>query len=152
MFGEAFTLKLLPEFVHNTQPKEHGFKNHVQGFVNSLKQNSIIGEKQSYTKRQIYVVSYGMNTGSEINGDRPSIIYKASHSTFGDDVIVIPLTSVGKQKKSDSFDVFVGKNPNNKLFQNSLARLRQIRSVSTKRVGKKLGEITSDAVKAGINN
>jgi hypothetical protein len=85
--------------VENTNAKEHGFKNHVNGFVDALKQNSTSTEKQIYAKRQIYVVNYGMNTGSEINGNRPSIIYKASHSTFGDDVVVIPLTSIGKQSQ-----------------------------------------------------
>jgi mRNA-degrading endonuclease toxin of MazEF toxin-antitoxin module len=109
-------------------------------------------EKQTYAKRQIYVVNYGMNTGSEINGDRPSIIYKASYATFGEDVIVIPLTSAGKDKKGDAYDVYVNKDADNKLFQPSFARLRQIRSVSVKRVGKKLGEVTSDVTKKLIND
>lgn len=152
LFWESFTLKLLPKFVENVNPKEHWIKNHVNWFVDSLKQNSTTVEKQTYTKWQIYVVNYWMNTGSEINGNRPSIIYKDTHSTYGDDVIVVPLTSSGNQKQSDTYDIFVAKKDDNKLFQNSFARLRQIRSVSVKRVWKKLGEINDDMVKKLIND
>ena len=151
LFGESFNVKLLPDFVANTQPKEHGFKNHLHGFVQALKQNASPAQKQSYAKRQIYVVSYGMNTGSEINGDRPSIIFKASQSTFGDDVVVIPLTSAQAQKQPDKFDIPVPKDAANKLFQNSYARLRQIRSVSVKRVGRAIGEVKNEDVMKAIN-
>lgn len=92
-----------------------------------------------------------MNTGSEINGDRPSIIYKATHSTFGDDVVVIPLTSALKNKQPDKYDIPVPKDAANKLFQNSYARLRQIRSVSVKRVGRMIGEIKNDDVIQAVN-
>jgi mRNA-degrading endonuclease toxin of MazEF toxin-antitoxin module len=145
-------MKLLPKFVENGSPKEHGFKNHVKGFVDALQQNSSPAEKQRYVKRHVYVVNYGMNTGSEINGNRPSIIYKASHSTFGDDVVVIPLTSIGKQSQADSYDILVTKDDENKLYQSSYARLRQIRSVSVKRIGKKLGELKNDLTKKLVND
>lgn len=112
----------------------------------------MVVEKQRYVKRHIYVVNYGMNTGSEINGNRPSIIYKASHSTYGDDVIVIPLTSIGKQSQGDTYDILVTKDDENKLYQSSYARLRQIRSVSVKRIGKKLGELNTDLTKKLIND
>jgi len=82
LFAESYQIQLAQEFVANKNPKDHGFKNHVEGFLVQLKQNSSPLTKQSFTKWQIYVVSYGMNTGSEINGDRPSIVYKAPHSTF----------------------------------------------------------------------
>ena len=78
-----------------------------------------------------------MNTGSEINGDRHSIIYKASHSMLGDDVIVIPLTSALAHKQLDKSDIPVPKDGGNKLFQNSYARLRQIRSVLVIGIGEK---------------
>lgn len=152
LFGENFTLKLLPKFVENSSPKEHGFKNHVKGFVDALQQNSSPAEKQRYVKWHVYVVNYGMNTGSEINGNRPSIIYKASHSTFGDDVVVVPLTSMGKQSQADAYDILVTKDDENKLYQSSYARLRQIRSVSVKRIGKKLGELNNDLTKKLIND
>lgn len=105
----------------------------------------------SLSKWQIYVVSYGMNTGSEVNGDRPSIIYKDSQNTFGEDVIVIPLTSAVREKLADKFDVLVGKDENNQLFQDSYARLRQIKAVSLKKIGRPLGKITNEKVMAAID-
>ncbi len=151
VFSESYRIALRDKFVENKNPKEHGFKNHLEGFVFQLKQNSKELVKQAYSKRQIYVVSYGMNTGSEINGDRPSLIYKASDSTLGEDVIVIPLTSAFLQKQSDKYDIFVPKDKANNLFQNSYARLRQIRSVSIKRVGKSIGTLADEKVIQLIN-
>lgn len=149
LFGESFKIKLQPEFVANTEPKQHGFKNHVNGFVGSLKQNSSTVEKQVYKKRDIYVVSFGMNTWSEINWDRPALVFK--EYAYGDDVLVIPITSAGKQSKWDAFDIYVTKDKDNTLFQSSFARLRQLRAVSVKRVGRKIGTLTNEAVKESIN-
>jgi mRNA-degrading endonuclease toxin of MazEF toxin-antitoxin module len=67
-------------------------------------------------------------------------------------VVVIPLTSIGKQTKGDTFDVLVSKDTDNNLFVSSHARLRQLRAVSTKRLWKKLWEVTSDVVKKVIND
>ncbi len=91
-----------------------------------------------------------MNTGSEVNGSRPSLIYKHSDNTLGEDVTVIPLTSATQQKQSDKFDVFVPKDESNQLFVNSFARLRQLRSVSLKRIGKQVGTLTDEHVMAAI--
>ena len=82
VFLESYKIALLREFVENTAPKEHGFKNHLEGFLVQLKQNSKPLSKQPLKKWQVFVVSYGMNTGSEINGERPSLIFKANHSTL----------------------------------------------------------------------
>lgn len=92
-----------------------------------------------------------MNVGSEINGDRPSIIYKDPHNSFGEDIIVIPLTSAVSQRLVDKFDIPVPKDMANKLFQNSYARLRQIRSVSVKKIGRQIGSIKNETVIAAIN-
>ena len=93
-----------------------------------------------------------MNTGSEINGNRPALVFKDTQSSFGDDVIVIPLTTGNAQKQPDAFDVAVQKDGVNKLFQNSYARLRQIRSVSVKRIGKKVGELKHEPIQQTIND
>lgn len=151
VWREFYTRELLPDLVHNQEPKEHNFRNHLAGFLEALKRQSHAISKQKLTKRHVYVVKYRMNTSSEINGDRPSIIYKASHSTLGDDVIVIPLRSAQKQKQPDKFDIPVLKDGANKLFQNSYARLRQIRSVSVKRIGRVVGEIKNEDVIRAIN-
>lgn len=142
-FSESYRVVMWRDFVENKQPKDHCFKNHVEGFVTLLRKNLLPLTKNNYKKWDIYVVSYGMNVGSEINGERPSIVYKANGNTLGDDIIVIPLTSALQEKQSDKFDTFIQKDEANKLFQNSYARLRQVRSVSTKRIGKIVGSITN---------
>lgn len=151
VFKESYKIVLWNEFVNNTNPKEHWFKNHVHGFLNQLKQNCKAVSKQEFNKWDVFVVSYGMNTGSEINGNRPSIVYKASHSTKWDDLIAIPLTSALQEKQSDAYDIFVQKDATNNLFQNSFARLRQMRAVSVKRVGKAIGKITDEKLIHAIN-
>jgi mRNA-degrading endonuclease toxin of MazEF toxin-antitoxin module len=133
-FSESYKIALRPEFVNNKTPKEHCFVNHLNSFLTQLKKNSYPLVKKPFKKRQIYVVSYGMNLGSEINGDRPSIIYKDSSNTLGEDLTVVPLTSAVQERLSDKFDVFVPKDASNTLFQNSFARVRQLRSVSVKRL------------------
>lgn len=151
VFSESYKIALLDEFVKNTNPKEHGFKNHEHGFVMQLfRNNKPSPAPQTFAKRQVFVVSYGMNTGSEVNGERPSIIFKADHSTKWDDIIVIPLTSALQQKQSDRYDVLVSKDNDNNLFQNSFARIRQMRAVSLKRVGKQVGTITDPQVMQAI--
>lgn len=143
VFSDSYRIALRDTFVEATNnPKEQSFKNHVESFVKLLKLNCIQLTARSFKKRQIYVVRFGMNTWSEINGDRPAIIYKASHNTLGDDVTVIPLTSARTQKKSDANDVFVAKNETNNLYQDSFARCRQLRVVSKLKVGKSVGVIT----------
>lgn len=98
------------------------------------------------------IVDYGLNNiGSEITGSRPSIIYKADHYTLGDDITVIPLTSVARRKSADKFDVPTPKDNENLLFQDSYARLRQFKAVSIKKIGKPLGKITDEKVKTLID-
>lgn len=150
-FANSYKIALRETFVNNKEPKEHGFKNHVEGFVTQLKFNAQTLTKLSLAKWQIFVVSFGMNTGSEVNGDRPSIIYKETHNTLWEDVTVIPLTSAVREKLADKFDVSVPKDNDNKLFQNSYARLRQLKAVSIKKIGRPLGKITDEKVKAAID-
>jgi hypothetical protein len=66
-------------------------------------------------------------------------------------VIVIPLTSAVREKLADKFDSFVPKDADNKLFQNSYARLRQLRVVSRKKIGNLLGTITDKKVQEEID-
>lgn len=138
--------------MQNKLPKEHCFKNHVEGFLTQIKRNNSKVRNTVHDKREIVVVSYGMNTGSEVNGERPSIVYKTDENTLGDDVTVIPLTSALHGKQTDKFDVLVSKDEANKLFQNSFARVRQLKAVSIKRIGKTLGKITDEVTKQTIDS
>jgi hypothetical protein len=99
---------MLTSFVEGTHPKTQNFKNHMAGFVEALKNSSLPIQKHPFEKWEIYSVDFGKITyGSEVTGQRPAILYKAMN--WGQDSVVIPLTSLGKDKKSDSFDVFVSK-------------------------------------------
>lgn len=151
-FSESYQIAMRPEFVANTTPKEHGFKNHAASFVVQLQKNSYPLVKRPFKKRQIYVVSYGMNLGSEVNGDRPSIIYKNSNFTLWEDLIVIPLTSANQQKQPDKFDTLVPQDASNNLFQNSYARVRQLKAQSVKKIGKFVGTITDENTIKAIDN
>lgn len=63
-------------FVNNKDLKEHGLKNHVHGFVTQLKMNNTKLPDLTLSKWDIYAIKFGMNAGSEINGERPGIVYK----------------------------------------------------------------------------
>lgn len=61
------------------------------------------------------------------------------------------MTSALQEKQTDVFDVVVPKDTDNALYQTSRARIRQMRSVSIKRLGKCVGTIANEAVKSAIN-
>lgn len=75
-----------------------------------------------------------MNYGSEINGDRPALVYKNDDFTLGDDITVIPLTSAYQQRQTDRFDIQLQKDNQNNLFTPSFLRLRQFRAVAKARI------------------
>jgi len=150
-FLESYKIALREDFVTNNSPKEHNFLNHVTSFLMMLKRNSYPLVKKPFKKREIVVVSFWLNVGSEVSFERPCLIYKDSKSTLWEDVIVIPLTTATIDKKQDAFDVYVPKDTKNCLYANSWARLRQLRSVSIKRLGKVVWIIEDDKVKEAIN-
>lgn len=82
------------------------------------------------------MVDYGMNIGTEINGIRPSIIFKNSNYKYWEDIIVIPITSYKdeQEKSKDEFDVEIEASRKNWLTNNSLIKIRQLRCVSKKRL------------------
>lgn len=151
IFSESYRIALWKEFVDNKMPKEHGFKNHVEGFLIQLKNNSKAVVNNPVEKWSIHTVDLGIWVGSEIISSRPCLVYKSSDSTLWEDVVIIPLTSAFDQKAKDSYDIFVPKDETNNLYQNSFARLRQLRAVSKKRLGKSIGKIESDDVRNAIN-
>ena len=87
------------------------------------------------------MVDYGMNIGTEINGVRPSLVFKSSNAKYGEDLIVIPITSyedgLHESKSIDQFDIEIIPNTENNLSHKSLLKLRQIRCISKKRVKSK---------------
>jgi mRNA-degrading endonuclease toxin of MazEF toxin-antitoxin module len=85
------------------------------------------------------MVDYGMNIWTEINWIRPSIIFKSSNAKYGEDVIVIPITSCEwvDYKSIDQFDIELEADENNNLSHKSLIKVRQLRCISKKRLKKK---------------
>lgn len=152
VFSESYKIVLRDEFVNKDHPKELSFRNHVYGFLSQLKNNNSPLTKKVLAKRDVYVVSYGLNnTGSEVNGDRPSIIYKSSDGIKWEDITVIPLTSALQNKLTDSYDILVKKEKDNQLYQDSRARLRQLKAISIKKIGRPLGKITDKKLQNEID-
>lgn len=149
VFKRTYRTHLREDFVWLKDPKKHTFTNHVHGFIRQLQLNFANVEKEDLKKWQLCLVDYTMNTWSEISFLRPSIIYKAD--TTWQDVIVLPLTSWWEEKLIDRFDVPVPKDLDNKLYQNSYARLRQLRAISIKKIGAVLWEITNPNTKEAID-
>lgn len=150
-FSESYQIAMSPEFVEKFTPKEHCFKLHAENFVVQLKKNNMPLVKKPFKKWEIYVVSYGMGIWSIVNWDRPSIVYKNSDYTLGEDITVIPLTSAVQQKHPDKFDVLVPKDDSNQLYQSSFARVRQLKAQSLKNIGKYVGTITDEDVMQAID-
>lgn len=100
VFSESYKIALRDTFVEGKWIKEQNFKNHVEGFVTQLKINCNALPQIPFKKRQVYVCSFWASAWSEIMGDRPVIVVKATHSTHGEDLLVVPLTSATQQKKS----------------------------------------------------
>lgn len=86
-----------------------------------------------------------------MNGLRPVVLITPLEEGSGDDVTVIPLTSVNMVKHLDPLDVFVARGKDEKLYQPSVARVRQIRTISSKRIREELGEIADPEVRKKIS-
>ena len=99
-----------------------------------------LSERKVYPKvREIWWVSLGQNIGVEINGkndkfERPAVVIKVFNS-FG--MLVAPISSADKEFKY--FVEFVN-NEGEKNFIN----MSQIRSISSKRFIRKVGELNAD--------
>ncbi|MDD2907457.1 MAG: type II toxin-antitoxin system PemK/MazF family toxin [Candidatus Gracilibacteria bacterium] len=150
IYRKNFTMFVKEDFIIQIEEKKHNLENHLFWLKKKIKLNQDKEKVDSSTKWTIYYVDYGINIGCEINGIRPSIIYKDSKFTFGEDIIVIPLTSDKVNKSLDTFDVQITPDKKNKLKNVSFAKLRQIRSISKKRIGSYCGKIEDIKLKDKI--
>jgi len=111
LFKNSYTLNLREVFVKNNEKKSSGLENNVNWFLKKLKlsnhEKSPEFHNSTFHKWSIYYVNYGINIGSEINGNRPSIMIKDTFNTYGKDLIAIPLTSFSEEKSIDKFDVMI---------------------------------------------
>ncbi len=138
------------EFIVQTEEKKHNLQNHLYWLKEKIRLNQLPEVIKASTKWSIYYVNYGINVWNEINGKRPSIIYKNSAWTFGEDIIVIPLTSEKVDKSIDHFDVRLLPDMSNWLKNPSYIKLRQIRSISKKRIEWGIWKITDKNIQDQI--
>jgi mRNA interferase MazF len=99
------------------------------------------------SKSSIVYVELGMNIGSEIFKTRPCLIISPSIFNQGNTVLIAPLTwlynDLNKKPKKTSTHQYLVINPDdtNNLHKPSIANLGQIRCISKKRIGSKIGRL-----------
>ena len=162
-FNESWKVSLHPNFLNFKDVKKHNITSHARRFKNKIKLNHLTEEIEAINKWKICVVDFGMNIGTEINGIRPVIVYKASTYKYGEDMIVIPITSfqdeTGEAKSQDALDIILDADAKNGIDHKSLVKTRQLRCISKKRLRrdkntwliKILWSILDEEIKRAIN-
>lgn len=141
LYIKNFTMFVRAEFIIGTEGKKHNIENHLEWLKTKIRINQQKEVSQQKTKWSVYYINYGINIGSEINGTRPSIIFKDSEYGFGSDIIIIPMTSFDLDKSIDTFDIEIEPTKSNGLKRKSLIKTRQMRCISQKRIEKYIGKI-----------
>ena len=141
LYNNNYTQDLHIDFIENKEEKKHNINSHANWFNKKIKVNHEPESIDVINKWKLCMVDYGMNIGTEINGVRPSLVFKSSNAKYGEDLIVIPITSyedgLHESKSIDQFDIEIIPNTENNLSHKSLLKLRQIRCISKKRVKSK---------------
>jgi len=135
-FNENRQIPMHPNFLNLKDAKRHNITSHSRWFKNKIKLNHLSEEIESINKWKICIVDFGMNIETEINGIRPVIVYKHDNYKFGEDIVVIPITSYDDEKSIDIFDIKLEVNDCDILHHISLIKIRQIKSISKKRLRK----------------
>ncbi len=78
VFSEDWEISMHPNFLNLKDSKRHNITSHSRWFKNKIKLNHLKEGIEAINKRKICIVDFGMNIGTEINGIRPVIVYKAS--------------------------------------------------------------------------
>ena len=148
LYQNWYTQKLHIDFIDNKEEKKHNMNSHSNWFNKKIKINHEEEQLEIINKWKLCMVDYGMNIWTEINGLRPSIIYKSSSSKYWEDIIVLPITSYkdGEEwetKSVDEYDIEILPDSSNNLTNRSLIKIRQMRCVSKKRVRQKKMKCTT---------
>lgn len=151
LYKKNFQIYLHPDFLNSEVAKKHNINNHIYWFKEKIKLNQKSEITIAYSKWSINYVDYGINLWTEINGKRPSIMIKKSKYSFGEDIIVIPLSSITINKSKDTFDVCILPHQTSWLKNASFAKIRQMRSISKKRIWNNIWKIIDRALKDQIN-
>lgn len=150
LFQKNFRMYVKEIFILWDEHKRHNLTNHIYRFKNMIKMNHQKEITQRLTKRQIYYVDFGINVWTEINGTRPALVYKASKKTYGEDILVIPMTGYTDEKSMDEFDVKLDLEACTFMSKPSIIKTRQIRCISKKRLGNYIGKITTPHIKDSL--
>lgn len=159
LFQQQYLLDLHNDFITNKESKKHNMNSHSKRFRDKIKINHQKEELVAITKRKIVLIDFWMNIWTEINWIRPAIIYKHDNYRFWEDIVVIPMTSYDEEKAIDTFDIKINTNDCDELHHESIIKIRQIKSISKKRLRKDrksweikiIGQITNDEVKKQID-
>jgi len=93
---------------------------------------------------EIWLVSLGPTTGSEIGKTRPALVISNDRNNqFADTVTVIPITS--KTKRIYPFEAFLSRQETH-LPRDSKAKSNQIRTIDKRRLIKLLAKLSSEKI------
>ncbi|QFR39355.1 type II toxin-antitoxin system PemK/MazF family toxin [Candidatus Gracilibacteria bacterium 28_42_T64] len=145
LYYKNFQFFIREDFLLRNEGKSHNLGNHIENFKEKIKINQQAENPRDFRKYDIHYVNFGINIGNEINGIRPSLIYKSNRHNRGFDIFVIPMTGLydkNKQEKDlDGFDIVIHPNIDNKLKKESLMKVRHLKSISKKRILNKIGRL-----------
>jgi len=140
LYQNRYSQVLHEDFIEKKEEKKHNINSHSNWFNKKIKMNHESDKLEVINKWKLCVVDYWMNIWTEMNGMRPSIIFKSSTAKYWEDIIVIPITSYlewGEEIKSvDEFDIEIIPDSDNNLSHKSLLKVRQLRCISKKRLMK----------------
>ena len=138
LYQKSYDSNLHNDFIENKEDKKHNINSHTKWFHKKIKLNHLQDNIEAVNKWKVCFIDYGMNIWTEINGIRPSIIFKNTNYKYWEDIVVIPMTSYSDEelniKSKDEFDVEIIASKENWLINNSLLKIRQLRCVSKKRI------------------
>jgi len=161
LFQVGYPVDMHEDFIESKEDKKHNMNNHSKRFRDQIKLNHDKESLTEITKRKVVLANFWMNIGTEINGIRPAIVYKHDDYKFWEDIIVIPITSYegDKVKSIGALDVELNIDDCEGLHHKSLIKVRQIKSISKKRLRhdkgswkiKIIGNIMDERIKQQID-
>ena len=102
-------------------------------------------------RRDVWLINLDPTIGAEIRKTRPVVIVSSDAIGVLPLRVVVPLTDWKSHYQQAAWMIRINANGNNGLAKDSAADAFQIRSVSTTRFVRKIGEITQDEMNRIVN-
>ncbi|MDR1879308.1 MAG: type II toxin-antitoxin system PemK/MazF family toxin [Tannerellaceae bacterium] len=105
--------------------------------------------------KEIWLVNFNPTVGAEIQKKRPAIIVNDNGIGILPLRIMVPITDWNERYNSADWMVKITPDATNNLTKNSVADCFQVKSVSTDRFDRKIGEISSatyEKIKEALRN